>query len=109
MRRLDGARAAGEPRGRMEGPLEVERAGGPALAHQRDALLDALAAVAPIRLERLVILERAAAPDAHVEPAAADHVQHGELLGEIHRVMERQETHPHAEAEGPGAGGDERR
>jgi hypothetical protein len=88
--RADAARCAGrgtyvQALGRVEAPLEVERLPAPALLHQRDAFLhDGLPAVgrAPIR-NVWIVLQRAAAPDAHVEASAADDVQHGELLGQV--------------------------
>jgi hypothetical protein len=72
----------------VEAPLEAEGPAAPALAHQRDAFLDARAAVAPVGLEGLIVLERPAASDADVESAAAHHVEHGELLRQVHRMVQ---------------------
>jgi hypothetical protein len=94
--------------GGVEASREVERLAAPRLLDERDALLDAGAAVLPIGLEGLVVLQRAATADAHVEPAAAHHVEHRELLGQVHRVVKREQAHPHAEPQRAGAGGQER-
>jgi len=87
MRRLRGPRTYVESFGRMEAALEVERHAAPALPHQRDAFLDARPAVVTLGLERLVILQRATTADADVEPSIAHHVQRGQLLGEVDRVV----------------------
>ncbi len=97
-----------QPLGGVEAALEVEGRAAPGLAHETNALLDALAAVGAVGLEGLVVLQGAAAADADVETAAAHHVQHGELLGQIHRMVQGQQAHAHAEAQPGGAGGDER-
>jgi len=60
------------------------------LTHERDALLDALAAVGAIGLERLVILQGTAPADANIKTPAADHVEHRQLLREIHRMVQGQ-------------------
>jgi hypothetical protein len=104
MRLLHGARPHVQALGRVEAPREIERLPAPALLHERDALLDALPAVAPVRLKRLIVLERAAAPDTYVEASAADDVQHRELLGQVHRMMERQQADAHAQSERRGVG-----
>jgi hypothetical protein len=72
------------------------------------AALHARPTITAVGLEGLVVLQRAAAADPDVEPAAAHHVQHGQLLGQVHRVMQRQQAHAHAEAQGGRAGRDER-
>jgi hypothetical protein len=91
----------------VEAPLEVERRARPRAREQLDALLHPRSRVVAVGLEGLVVLQRAAASDPDVEPAAAHHVQHGELFGEIHRMMEREERDAHAEAEPRGARGEE--
>src|SRR5262245_48167564 len=97
MRLLRWAWSHVQPLGRVEAPLKIERPPAPALLHERDAFLDTLSAVAPVRLKRLIVLERAATPDSHVETSAADDVQYGELLGQVNRMMERQQADAHAE------------
>ncbi len=108
VRPLHRTRAHVQALGRVEAAREVERLAAPRLLDQRDAFLDAGPAVLAVGLEGLVVLQRAAAPDADVEPAAAHHVQHRELLGQVHRVMERQQAHAHAEPQRARAGGEER-
>ena len=97
VRPLHGPRPHVQPLGGVEAALEVERLAAPALLHQRDAFLDARAASLAVGLERLVVLQRAAAADADVEPPAAHHVEHGELLGQVHRMVQGQQAHAHAE------------
>ncbi len=104
------ARGAGarEALRRMEAALEVEGLAAPALPHQRDAFIHAHAGIAALRLEGLIVLQGPAAADADVEAAAAHHVEHGELLGEVHRMVQGQQAHPHAQAQGGRARGDVR-
>src|SRR5262245_1447663 len=105
MRILDGARADMQPLGRMEAALEIEGLAAPALAHQLDPLLRARPGIASVGLEGLIILKGAAAADADVEPPAAHHIENGQLLGEVDGVVQGQQAHPHAHAQGGGAGG----
>ncbi len=44
-----------------------------------------------------------------IKPPAAHHVEHRQLFREIHRVVQGQEAHAHAEPQGGGARGDVRR
>ena len=109
VRSLERPRPDVQPLGGMELALEVEGRARPALLHQRDAFLDPQPRVGALGPERLVVLERAAASDADVEPSTGHDVERGELLGEIDRMMERQQAHAHPEAERGRAGGHERR
>src|SRR5262245_56860342 len=93
----------------MEPALEVERRATPGPAHEGDALLDARSAVGAVGLERLVVLQGAAAPDADLEAAAAHHVEHRQLFREIDWMVQRQEAHAHPEPQGRRARRDERR
>ena len=104
MRPLHGARAHVQPLGRVEAALEVEGLAAPALPHQGDALLGARARIVAVGLEGLVVLQGAAAADADVEAPAAHHVEHGELLGQVDRMVQGQQAHPHAQAQGGRAG-----
>jgi hypothetical protein len=89
----------------VETALEVEGRARPRAGEELDAFLHPRPRVVAVGLESLVVLECAAAADAHVEAAAAHHVEHGQLLGEVHRMVQRQERDAHAEAESRGAGG----
>src|SRR2546425_9621419 len=97
MRSLHGTRADVQPLGGMKLSVEVERLTLPAPLHDRDAFLDTQPALGAIGAERLIVLQRATAADADVEPSAADDVEDRKLLGEIDRVMQRQQAHAHAE------------
>ena len=74
---LSGTRAHVQALRGVKAPLEVEGRAAPGVPHERDSFLDAGPAVVAIGLEGLIVLQGAAAPDAHVEPPAADHVEHG--------------------------------
>jgi hypothetical protein len=91
----------------VEAALKIERRAAPALPHQRDAFLDAQAAIFAVGLEGPVVLQGAAPADADLEAAPAHHVQHRELLGKVHRMMQGEQAHAHPEAQRGGAGGDE--
>ena len=109
MRPLRRGRTHVQPLRRVETALKVERRAAPRLAHERDALFDALAAIGAIGLERLVVLQGPAAADADIETSAAHHVEHRQLLGEIDRMVQGQEAHAHAKPQCRGAGGHVRR
>jgi hypothetical protein len=93
----------------VEAAAKVERLAAPAPLDERDAFLHARPAVLSIGLEGLVVLQRAAAADTHVEPTAAHHVEHRELLGQVDRMVQREETHAHAQSKRAGTCGEERR
>jgi hypothetical protein len=95
--------------GGVEAAGEVERRAAPAALHQLDAFLHPGAAVVAIGAEGLVVLQRAAAADADVEPAAAHHVEHRELLGQVHRMVQGQQAHAHAHPDRARPRGDVRR
>src|SRR5437660_1187731 len=55
---------------------------------------------------RLVLHVPVAEADAEDEPPARDHIERGDLLGDLDRVVKREEETPRAERHAGGVGGD---
>jgi len=55
-----------------------------------ERLDEAAHALPRVQAERRVLGVTVAEPDTHDEPTAADHVQRRQLLGEVHRLMQRE-------------------
>src|SRR5262245_56905015 len=70
---------------------EAGAVAGPQRAHGRDILIGALAATLKGNAERLELLLQPSHPDTELDPAAAEIVERGDLLGEHQRVALRQD------------------
>src|SRR5579859_2761332 len=85
---------------------EAGTVAGPQCAHGRDILVGALAATLEGNAERLELLLQPAYADAELDPAAAEIVERGDLLGQHQRVALRQDNHGRHEAQPRGCSGD---
>jgi hypothetical protein len=74
-----------------------DRLAAPQALDHAQRLLEPADSPARVQSYRLVIGVAIAQADADDEPAAADHVERGELLGEVDRLVQRQQQHPGAE------------
>jgi len=78
---------------------------GPDRVETAEELVGAPAAVLEGHADRLVLVLRPADAEPHVETAAREHVQRGELLGEDDRLVEGHDQHAGAEADALGGRG----
>jgi hypothetical protein len=90
----------GEPR---ESALERRGRRPPERAADRDAFIDARAALAVANATRLELLgELAAHPDAEDDAAAREPIERGDLLGGDRRMSESEEVHARADPDASG-------
>src|SRR5437867_979798 len=73
--------------------VEAEHGLGPQLAHDGDLLVDTLPSIAVALVERFIFDEVPADADAESEPAAAEHIYGGGLLGDERRLPLWQDEH----------------
>jgi hypothetical protein len=72
----------------------LERLARPRLEEDPDALVEVGAAVLPRRAEHGVLLRPVAQPEDGADPAAAEEVEYGEVLGHPQRVVQGQQQGP---------------
>ena len=84
---------------RVPAALEADMRLGPQRLHDLHLLLRAAAAIVEILVEPDELDLVPADPDAEPEPAAAQHVEAGRLLGDERRLALRQDQHAGREAE----------
>src|SRR6266545_1253834 len=90
----------------VEAAVELDHVLGPQGPQRRDELLGPRAALLHGNPDRLELLAHPAEAEAHVEPAARDRVERGELLGEQGGREERQVRDREAEADPAGLPGE---
>ena len=84
--------------------LIVDRLAAPQSLQGLQPLHEAADSLAGVHPHRLVLGVAIAETEAHDQPPAADHVERGELLGEIDRLVQRQQQHAGAEHHALGLG-----
>jgi hypothetical protein len=84
--------------------LIVDRLAAPQSLQGLQPLHEAADSLAGVHPHRLVLGVAIAKTEAHDQPPAADHVERGELLGEIDRLVQRQQQHAGAEHHALGLG-----
>src|SRR4029450_13200105 len=87
----------------------AERLAGPGPAHDVERLAEAGLALRVRHAVGVVGADHAAAADAELEPALADVVDGGDLLGDAQRMVQRQHLNRGAHADTPGPGRDRAR
>ena len=85
--------------------LIVDRLAAPQALERRQPLLEATDSLARVHAHRLVLGVAIAETHADDQPPAADHVERGELLGEVDRLVQREQQHAGAELHALGLGG----
>ena len=81
------------------GAAVLERLAGPRLEQRVDALVHERAALGPVLAVRRVLRRAVADADDRREPAAAREVEHGDVLGDAQRVVQRQEQRRDGDAD----------
>jgi hypothetical protein len=105
MRLLQRPRVDGSTRERVERPVVLEVCLRPRLQHELHPFLEARAQLVEVHPELLHLLEVDAPADADLEPRAGEDIQHGRLLREPERLVERNHVDHGADADPLGAGG----
>ena len=76
----------------------------PGAVDDRDGFFHVVLGVVPAEAEAAVARVHHAAAGAELQAAAAEHVEHGEVLGYAQRVVQRQDRHGATQAQAAGAG-----
>nr|BFE87592.1 hypothetical protein GCM10020093_101930 [Planobispora longispora] len=104
-----GSARAGDQLDLGAGPVELavvaEDRVGPQAEDHLQRLVEPVTRLGQVDAEALELEALVAAPDAQLQPSAGEQVHHGRLLGDVDRVVQRQDHDPGAEAEPFGPGG----
>ncbi len=80
----------------------IERLAGPQALQDLDRLLEARHLRLRVEPEEVELRGEVAQADAELEPAVGEHVDHRRVLGDVHRVLEREQVHRGADVDALG-------